>query len=76
MDEFEMPEITSDLAKGIVANTPDDEIATLYMAAWHLWRAIKRTNDPHQCLKEIADLGAALDVEYEAPLIIQQARKR
>lgn len=65
----EMPDITQEQARLIVANTPDDELASLYVAAWRFWRTVCQTDEHHAWLKPAAAIGAALDVEYEAPLI-------
>ena len=64
-----MPDITEDQARIIVANTPDDEIVKLYVAAWRFWRVVRQTNDHHSWLAPAAAIGSALDVEYEAPLL-------
>jgi hypothetical protein len=65
----DMPDITEDQARIIVANTPDDEIAKLYVAAWRFWRIVRQTNDHYAWLAPAAAIGSALDVEYEAPLL-------
>lgn len=71
-DGFDMPDITPEEAAIIVGNTPDEEIVSLYVAAWRLWRIVRRTSNSKEWLESIAVLGAALDVEYEAPLILNQ----
>lgn len=66
----DMPDITKEQALHIVQNTPEEELAELYMAAWKFWRVVRQTNDHHAWLEPAAAVGNALDIEYEAPLLV------
>ena len=60
----DMPDITTEEATIIVANTPVEELIALYVAAWRFWRTVRRTDDHEAWLEPAAAIGNALDVEY------------
>lgn len=66
---YDLPDITLEQAAHIVACTPEDELARLYMAAWKFWRVVRATDEHIAWLEPAAAIGNALDVEYEAPLL-------
>lgn len=66
---FDIPDITIEDAANIIANTSDEELAKLYMAAWKFWRVVRATDDHLAWLEPAAAIGNALDIAYEAPLL-------